>query len=669
MQLTTQNKNKILLFVFTFFCIIILTTYILIIRKNLIEEKEENARIYAESVISTLNLTMEHYIYITEVMKHAYLQDSELFMSRFESYGTWIVHNEDAVVTAYFTDKGVLNKGYPLEMTEDILSIDLFALEEQKQKAIEARDKKKTIIAGPLKVLEGYKGLIIRNPVFVNGEFIGFSTVVLDWKLYEEDIRRNLIKLDQYKVAVRKEISEKVEILEDGYFFSTGKIEDTRIEVPFVMANEQMYLVVDRYDGWKLMGELIPHILIGSCLVLIAFLLVYMYTRNSQRDKQLETERAASEAMSKFLSSMSHDMRTPLNGIIGLLNINIKHPNKHELVYENDCKAYNASQHLLSLINNVLDMNKIASGEISIENVPFNLMDILKDCREMLNVQAVANDIKIYVTYPQDTNIHLIGSPLHLKEVLLNIFSNSIKYNKKNGEVHASVQCMEQTDTHVIYQFKISDTGIGMTKEFIERELYKPFAQGIRTDKIHTIGTGLGMPIVKELVLKMNGTIDVESSVGEGSIFTITLPFEINHVYQDNVSCDKPPVSLSGINMLVVDDIELNLEVAQYILEEAGANITVAYNGKEALELYEQSPVGTYNVILMDVMMPIMNGYEATEAIRNLDREDAKLIPIIALTANAFKDDVEKCINAGMNAHIAKPIDVELLISTINKLL
>ena len=378
---------------------------------------------------------------------------------------------------------------------------------------------------------------------------------------------------------------------------------------------------------------------------------------------------AANEAKTEFLQRMSHDIRTPINGICGMVNIADHYADDMEKQTEYRTKVKEASNLLLELVNDVLDMSKLESGEIILEEVPFNLSSISREVFIVIEQMAAEQNIRIMWEKKEITHRDFIGSPGYVKRVMMNILSNAIKYNRENGQIYIS--CMEipsELPEMATMEFVCRDTGIGMTEEF-QKCVFEPFAQEHKGSRTKFAGTGLGMPIAKNLVEKMGGTITFESKEGMGTTFVIRVPFKIDldadkSEEQKNVA-EK---SIKGLHILLVEDNELNMEITEFVLQNEGADVTKAWNGQEAVELFSKSESGEFDAILMDIMMPVMNGYEATKIIRSLDREDAKIIPIIAMTANAFTEDRIRAKEAGMDEHVAKPIDVELLIKVIHKL-
>ena len=378
---------------------------------------------------------------------------------------------------------------------------------------------------------------------------------------------------------------------------------------------------------------------------------------------------AANRAKTEFLQRMSHDIRTPINGICGMVDMADHYADDMEKQIEYREKVKSASHLLLEMLNDVLDMSKLESDEVMLEEIPFNLSGICEEVLVVVEQMAIEQNIRIMWEENEIIHRNCIGSPAHVKRILMNILSNAVKYNKENGSIYISCRELisEQQDMTTI-EFVCRDTGIGMTDEF-QKHIFEPFAQEHTGSRTKFAGTGLGMPITKKLVEKMGGTITFESEEGVGTKFVVLIPFKIDmeadqRKEQENVS-EK---SIKGLHILLAEDNELNMEIAEFMLQNEGADVTKAWNGQEAVELFRKSKPGEFDVILMDIMMPVMNGYEATKLIRSLDREDARMIPIIAMTANAFTEDRLRAKEAGMDEHIPKPVDVKLLLKVIHKL-
>jgi signal transduction histidine kinase/CheY-like chemotaxis protein len=378
---------------------------------------------------------------------------------------------------------------------------------------------------------------------------------------------------------------------------------------------------------------------------------------------------AANEAKTEFLQRMSHDIRTPINGICGMIDVADHYAEDMKKQTECRAKIKEASHLLLELINEVLDMSKLESDEVILEEIPFNLNSISEEILGVIEQMATEQNIRILWEEKEVTHWNLIGSPVHVKRILMNILSNAVKYNKENGYVYISCREIPSKQTAMTtLEFVCRDTGIGMTEAF-QKRIFEPFAQEHVGSRTKFAGTGLGMPITKKLVEKMGGTISFESKEGTGTTFVIRIPFRIDTDRKDRTETEeKMETSIQGLHVLLTEDNELNMEIAEFVLRNEGTVVTKAWNGQEAVDIFRKSSPGEFDVILMDIMMPVMNGYEAAKMIRSLDREDAKVIPIIAMTANAFIEDRMRAKEAGMDEHIAKPVDRKLLVKVINEL-
>ena len=378
---------------------------------------------------------------------------------------------------------------------------------------------------------------------------------------------------------------------------------------------------------------------------------------------------AANEAKTEFLQRMSHDIRTPINGICGMINVADHYADNMEKQTECRAKIKEASHLLLELINEVLDMSKLESDEVVLEDIPFNLNSIFEEILGVIEHMAAEQNIRILWEKKEVTHWNLIGSPVHVKRILMNILSNAVKYNKENGYVYISCREIPSKQTAMTtLEFVCRDTGIGMAETF-QKRIFEPFAQEHAGSRTKFAGTGLGMPITKKLVEKMGGTISFESKEGTGTTFVIRIPFRIDTDMKDRTEAEeKTETSIHGLHVLLTEDNELNMEIAEFVLQNEGAVVTKAWNGQKAVDIFRKNRPGEFDVILMDIMMPVMNGYEAAKMIRSLDREDAKVIPIIAMTANAFTEDKMRAKEAGMDEHIAKPVDGKLLVKVINEL-
>lgn len=384
----------------------------------------------------------------------------------------------------------------------------------------------------------------------------------------------------------------------------------------------------------------------------------------------LESEKRANKAKTDFLSRMSHDMRTPLNGVIGLLDICAKHPENRALVDSSREKARVAANHLLSLVNDTLELNKLGDTQVPLHEETFDAGALFEEIKTIASMYADSAGVALRMegTGPKLQYPWLVGCPLQIKRIWLNLITNAIKYNKEGGSVCCTLQEIPQDAETIRHQLVVQDTGIGMSEEFL-KEIYEPFAQADHGARSTYMGTGLGMAIVKNLLDRMGGTIQVDSKLGVGTTITVTLPLKIARKAPDAPLKNQPKTQTKrkNIHVLLAEDNELNRGIAEFMLRDEGIHVTTVEDGRQAVEAFTGAPAHTFDVILMDIMMPVMNGIEATKTIRASGRQDAQTIPILAMTANAFDEDRQKTREAGMNEHLTKPLRAEELVATIRK--
>lgn len=453
-----------------------------------------------------------------------------------------------------------------------------------------------------------------------------------------------------------------------------------------IMLRQRDYYIYVYMPDTKVFAALPQNLGIIFALYLVILSAFFMYRYRSQMLHQKEEKEreetyrkslqeearradAANVAKTEFLQRMSHDIRTPINGIIGMLAVAKRYPD--DLKKQDECreKISKASQLLLELINEVLDMGKLESGEVVLEEKSFHLQELLNEVLTVIEKLAQERGIEVIKRDLSVTHWNLIGSPGHLKRLLMNIMGNAVKYNKDHGKIILSLREDESEDGRAFYTFICEDTGIGMSEEY-QKRIFEPFTREDESVKTLYNGTGLGMPIAKKLTETMGGSISFTSQRGEGTAFTVKLPFLIDKAAgKAEETAEEAEASIKGVRILLVEDNELNMEISEFIVAEKGAVVTKAWNGKEAVETFAKAPEGAFDVILMDVMMPVMDGCEAAKEIRALPRKDAKTIPIIAMTANAFTDDKIRTREAGMNEHLSKPLAPDLVVKTITKFL
>lgn len=371
----------------------------------------------------------------------------------------------------------------------------------------------------------------------------------------------------------------------------------------------------------------------------------------------------ASKAKTEFLNRMSHDIRTPINGIMGMLEIMRRAEEDPEKSRECMEKIQISAGHLLELVNDVLDMSKIEADQIVLPREPFNLVELMQEVRALVDAQLTETGIEHRISRGHMVHTSLIGSPLQLRQIMVNLFSNAIKYNKEGGSIETYAGELSCDGKIVYYEFIITDTGVGMSREFVEEHLFKPFTQEQSDARTQYKGTGLGMSIVQGLIQKMHGSVQVESELGKGTKITCQIPFELDT--ESEMIKETGEISdvtaIENLHILLAEDNEINMEIAEFYLEDMKIKVDKAWNGKEAVEMFAASEPGTYDMILMDIMMPVMDGLEAARYIRQMERSDAKKIPILALTAQVTSESIVECGKAGMDGHLTKPIEAQKL--------
>lgn len=440
---------------------------------------------------------------------------------------------------------------------------------------------------------------------------------------------------------------------------------------------EGVNVKMQQFMNMVLLGAGVIALIIIVAVSLTVFLTIYYRAGQRmmrQQERNNEALRAAAQAAedanrakSVFLSHMSHDIRTPINGIMGMTDIALRNLGDQPRVVDCLGKISTSSHHLLSLINDVLDISRIESGKVEIESAPFCVDNLLEGCYSVIAGQAAEKKLILNKDFSEITSHYLLGDELHVRQILINILGNAVKFTPEEGRVEFWAKDRTTAYGESELTVIIRDNGIGMSEEF-QKKIFEPFSQdkGIARSKYN--GTGLGMSIVKQLVDLMGGKVDLQSTIGKGSTFTVQLHFPIEEAPDQIQSSDSDADILSGLHVLLVEDNELNMEIARYILEDCGMQVTSAYNGQEALDQFIQQKAGYFDIILMDVMMPVMDGVEATRAIRSSGKDDAAEILIVAMTANAYAEDGKITMEAGMNRHLAKPIEREELIRILSEL-
>ena len=631
-----------------------------------ITEKRVRARLDQYSMLSAL---LGNYISAGENL------DENTFSELAEK-----IPNEDGVIKAFeLAPEGIVTDIYPKQGNEGAFGLDVLREHEQKKDAILARDSGKYTLGGPYQLKQGGTGALLFNPVYQDNnseqdEFWGFVILVIDWDRFIEEI--NLDYLSDADFCYRiwtydRGSSDKIILAE-----SQDNMSDNILTVECTVPNNTWYFDIIHSRGWIPRFYQIMCIVISCIFSLLIATVFYLISSKKHRERQYEAEleksaeqaKNANEAKTRFLFNMSHDIRTPMNAIVGfsgLLEKNLQNERKAKEYLE---KIQSSSNLLLRIINQVLEMARIESGTAVLQLKAEDMDALFHRVNTVFEEDVRKKNLQYHAVL--DVRHHyVVCDQTKLQEIMLNIISNAIKYTPEGHSIYVEVhEAVSENPSKIRYIFSCEDTGIGMSEEYLPH-IYEEFSREHSTTENKVPGTGLGLPIIKSMIELMGGSIQVESRQGIGTKFTIDLSFDIalkEEVYGSEDTIESSAIhTIKGKRILLVEDNELNAEIAKTVLEDIGALITRAENGQQALELFKEKPAETFDVILMDLMMPVMDGYTATRKIRELERSDAKTVPIIAMTANAFQEDAEKCIAVGMNAHLAKPLDIEKMKKTI----
>ena len=634
-----------------------------------ITEKRVRARLDQYSMLSAL---LGNYISAGENL------DENTFSELAEK-----IPNEDGVIKAFeLAPEGIVTDIYPKQGNEGAFGLDMLQEHERKKDAILARDSGKYTLGGPYQLKQGGTGALLFNPVYQDNnseqdEFWGFVILVIDWDRFIEEI--NLDYLSDADFCYRiwtydRGSSDKIILAE-----SQDNMSDNILTVECTVPNNTWYFDIIHSRGWIPRFYQIMCIVISCIFSLLIATVFYLISSKKHRERQYEAEleksaeqaKNANEAKTRFLFNMSHDIRTPMNAIVGfsgLLEKNLQNERKAKEYLE---KIQSSSNLLLRIINQVLEMARIESGTAVLQLKAEDMDALFHRVNTVFEEDVRKKNLQYHAVL--DVRHHyVVCDQTKLQEIMLNIISNAIKYTPEGHSIYVEVhEAVSENPSKIRYIFSCEDTGIGMSEEYLPH-IYEEFSREHSTTENKVPGTGLGLPIIKSMIELMGGSIQVESRQGIGTKFTIDLSFDIalkEEVYGSEDTIESSAIhTIKGKRILLVEDNELNAEIAKTVLEDVGALITRAENGQQALELFKEKPAGTFDVILMDLMMPVMDGYTATRKIRELERSDAKTVPIIAMTANAFKEDAEKCIAVGMNAHLAKPLDIEKMKMTIKSI-
>ena len=651
---------------------VMLICFIFLIQFEVNKEKI-SASYTAEDTVRKIETQLGRYLENSEMFKNIISSEHTISDEQFNQLASYMKKNKNVIEAYELAPNGIIEKAYPLKGNEKVIGMNTLELPERQKEANIARKSGEYTIAGPYELKQGGTGALLFDPIYINDgnekKFWGFSILVLNWDAFLEELEVDKLEDATYHFKVWKEGNngKHVTIMSCGHS-SLNHTLSVACEVP----NDTWYFEIVPFQGWipmsyKIFGSIVS-VLVAILLSMGYWQIILRREKEAVYAKQIEkvaTEaQHANQAKTRFLFNMSHDIRTPMNAIIGytqLLENNLDNK-KQALDYISKLKS--SSTILLSLINYILEMTQIESGKLDLKKEIGDLDDLVKNINVV--VEPLIKEKKLHYSYHLEIkHHHIICDKTKLREIVLNILSNAIKYTPEGGNVELLIQEISFENNKVKYHFIIIDNGIGMKEDFLPH-IFEEFAREKTSTESKVPGVGLGLPIVKSLIDMMNGTIQVESKLNKGTKFTVELSFltslQVENVNERNTSI----LDFSGKHILLVEDNELNAEIGIELLNTFKVIIDLAKNGEECIKILEKMPEGYYDLILMDIQMPIMDGYEATKIIRSFNNKNAQ-IPIIAMTANAFEEDRKHALQLGMNEHLAKPVDIEKLKDVLTK--
>ena len=652
-----------------------------LVNQNQQKREKLKAAYTAESTISRIEVQLNRYLAESDLVKKSIEEGLTISDKQFATLSR-LMQDEDNIIKVHEIAKdGIVSQIYPMEGNEDVIGLNLIENPERKKEARLTRDSGEYTIAGPFELVQGGNGVLLFDPVYRMDDkgckkFWGFSILVIDWQKFIKKMDLDQLENAGYHYQIWKKGTDDEKIV----IAQCDNLQETdTLEVACTVPNDTWYFEIVPENGWVTMTQKLWGLLIS---VLTAFIVMIIYLqfkmrryRDALHEKELEKAvleaKNANEAKTRFLFNMSHDIRTPMNAIIGFSELLEKHIDEKDKAIDYLGKIKSSSNFLLSLINYVLEMARIESGEAELKPEVGCVTELIESLTDVFEPGVK----KKFITYSCETDIqhkYVIGDETKVREIFINIIGNSVKYTPEGGKISVSVKEEPfEKENYIAYRIIVEDNGIGMSKEYLPH-IFEEFSREHTSTESKVTGTGLGLPIVKSLIDMMGGTIEVESQLGCGTKMNVVLPFELASEKQilEEKQKEKEKISDSilGKRVLLAEDNELNAEIAMTVLKENGLKAERAANGKQCMEMLKKMPEDYYDMILMDIQMPEMDGYEATKRIRNLDDARAD-IPIVAMTANAFEEDRQKALESGMNAHVSKPVDMNMLFKVMAQIL
>ena len=652
-----------------------------LVNQNQQKREKLKAAYTAESTISRIEVQLNRYLAESDLVKKSIEEGLTISDKQFATLSR-LMQDEDNIIKVHEIAKdGIVSQIYPMEGNEDVIGLNLIENPERKKEARLTRDSGEYTIAGPFELVQGGNGVLLFDPVYRMDDkgckkFWGFSILVIDWQKFIKKMDLDQLENAGYHYQIWKKGTDDEKIV----IAQCDNLQETdTLEVACTVPNDTWYFEIVPENGWVTMTQKLWGLLIS---VLTAFIVMIIYLqfkmrryRDALHEKELEKAvleaKNANEAKTRFLFNMSHDIRTPMNAIIGFSELLEKHIDEKDKAIDYLGKIKSSSNFLLSLINYVLEIARIESGKLALKKEVGCVTELIESLTDVFEPGVK----KKFITYSCETDIqhkYVIGDETKVREIFINIIGNSVKYTPEGGKISVSVKEEPfEKENYIAYRIIVEDNGIGMSKEYLPH-IFEEFSREHTSTESKVTGTGLGLPIVKSLIDMMGGTIEVESQLGCGTNMNVVLPFELASEKQilEEKQKEKEKISDSilGKRVLLAEDNELNAEIAMTVLKENGLKAERAANGKQCMEMLKKMPEDYYDMILMDIQMPEMDGYEATKRIRNLDDARAD-IPIVAMTANVFEEDRQKALESGMNAHVSKPVDMNMLFKVMAQIL
>lgn len=652
----------------------------LLVNENQKKREQLKAAYTAESTISRVEVQLNRYMAESDLVKKS-IEDGLMISDAQFAQLFRLMQDEDYIIKAHEIAKdGIVSQIYPIQGNENAMGFNVLEDSERKKAALLARDSGEYTIAGPFDLVQGGTGVLLFDPVYQtdaqgNEKFWGFSILVMDWEKFIDKMELDKLEDAGYHYQIWKrdnKDNEKV-VIAQCVNFEKEDILEVACEVP----NDTWYFEIIPENGWITLIQRLWGLLISFMSSFIIMIVYLQFRMRRYREKIHETElekavheaKCANEAKTRFLFNMSHDIRTPINAIIGFADLLEKHIDEKERVRDYIGKIKSSSEFLLSLINYVLETARIESGKTSLKKEVCCASRLIESLTDIFEPEVCKKGL----TYSYTKDIeheYVMGDETKVREIFINIIGNSLKYTPAGGKITIDIREIPfDRENYIAYKIVVEDTGIGMSEDYLPH-IFEEFSREHTSTESKVVGTGLGLPIVKALIDLMGGTIEIESEVGKGTKTTVMIPFEIATQEQILEEQQKEkefvPEDIKGKRILVAEDNELNAEITLTVLKEKGLLVERAANGKECVEMLKEKPADYYDMILMDIQMPEMDGYQATEMIRNLGDSRAA-VPIVAMTANAFEEDRQKALDAGMNAHVSKPVDMNVLFRVMAK--